>query len=74
MEWTDERFSYIIQLRQKALEMARFSLADFFLSIDADVFLTNPGTLDHLVSSCEEGDRLVVAPMLPSAGSRQRTV
>ena len=36
------RFEYIIGLRQKALELARFSLADFFLPIDADVFLTNP--------------------------------
>ena len=36
------RFEYIIGLRQKALELARFSLADFFFPIDADVFLTNP--------------------------------
>ena len=36
------RFEYIIGLREKALELARFSLADFFLAIDADIFLTNP--------------------------------
>ena len=36
------RFEYIIGLREKALELARFSFADFFLPIDADVFLTNP--------------------------------
>ena len=64
VSWTDERFSYIIRLRQKALELARFSFADFFFSIDADVFLTNPSTLEHLMST----GSLVVGPLLPSAG------
>jgi len=64
VSWTDERFIYIIQLRQKALELARLSFADFFFSIDADAFLTNPSTLEHLMST----ESLVVAPLLPSAG------
>jgi len=66
--WTEQRFEYIIGLRQKALELARFSLADFFLPIDADVFLTNPDTLSELIASSTDGSRLVVAPMLPSTG------
>jgi len=66
--WTEERFEYIIGLRQKALELARFSLADFFFPIDADVFLTNPETLNHLITTSTANSRLVLAPMLPSTG------
>lgn len=64
VEWSQERFRHVINLRQDSLDTARFYLADFFLSVDADVFLTNPATLEHLISE----DKLVVAPMLPSTG------
>lgn len=53
-----------MSLRQKSLEMARFSLADFYLSLDADVFLTNENTLEELISK----DLLISAPMLSSIG------
>jgi len=62
--WSDSRFDHIMDLRQKSLDMARFSLADFYFLLDADVFLTNPKTLEELVSK----EMLVVAPMLPSIG------
>jgi len=62
--WSDTRFEHIMDLRQKSLDMARFSLADFYFSLDADVFLTNSRTLQELVSK----EKLVVAPMLPSIG------
>jgi len=62
--WSDTRFEYIMSLRQKSLEMARFSLADFYMSLDADVFLTNERTIEDLVSK----DLLIVAPMLSSIG------
>ena len=62
--WTDWRFTHIMQLRQNSLELARFSLADFYLSLDADVLLTDPEALSSLV----EKNLLVVAPLLSSIG------
>ena len=32
------------------LDLARFSLADFYFSLDSDALLTDPDTIDHLVS------------------------
>jgi len=62
--WSDVRFQHIMELRQKSLDLARFSLADFYFSLDSDALLTDPDTIDHLVSK----DKLVVAPMLTSIG------
>jgi len=62
--WSDTRFEYIMSLKQKSLEIARFSLADFYFSVDADVFLTNERTLEELVSK----DLLISAPLLNSIG------
>ena len=53
-----------MKLRQNSLELARFSLADFYFSLDADVLLTDPATLTSLV----EKNLMVVAPMLSSIG------
>ena len=53
-----------MKLRQKSLDLSRFSLADFYLSLDADVLLTDPGALSALV----EKNLMVVAPMLSSIG------
>ncbi|XP_045464720.1 glycosyltransferase 25 family member isoform X1 [Harmonia axyridis] len=61
--WTEERFQYIISLRESALEYARSLWADYYLTLDCDVFLTNPETLNYLLSK----DFVVVAPMLRSA-------
>ena len=44
--------------------MARFSLADFYFSLDSDVLLTDPDTIHHLVTK----NMLVVSPMLTSVG------
>ena len=62
--WTDSRFAHIMELRQNSLDLARFSLADFYLSLDADVFLTDPAALTNLV----EKKLMVVAPLLSSIG------
>eukprot|EP00090_Calanus_glacialis_P014493 TRINITY_DN23297_c0_g1_i1.p1 TRINITY_DN23297_c0_g1~~TRINITY_DN23297_c0_g1_i1.p1 ORF type:complete len:567 (-),score=145.41 TRINITY_DN23297_c0_g1_i1:201-1901(-) len=62
--WSDTRFEHIMNLRQKSLELARFSLADFYFSLDADVFLTNARTLEELVTK----DLLLAAPLLSSIG------
>lgn len=60
--WSDLRFSYIINLRQAALEYARQIWSDYILMIDSDVFLTNPNTLKSLI----EKDQVAIAPMLNS--------
>ena len=44
--------------------MARFSLADFYFSLDADVFLTDPECLSSLVNK----NLMIVSPMLSSIG------
>ena len=50
--------------RQESLSLARFSLTDYYLSLDCDVLLTEPAAVELLV----EKQRAVVAPMLGSAG------
>ena len=45
--------------------LIRFSLADFFWSLDSDVFLTDLSVLSFLVNQ----NLTVVAPMLPSIGN-----
>ena len=62
--WSDSRFAHIMELRQNSLDLARFSLADFYLSLDADVLLTDPASLSSLV----EKNLLVTAPLLSSIG------
>ena len=53
-----------MKLRQKSLDLSRFSLADFYLFLDADVLLTDPAALSALV----EKNLMVVTPMLSSIG------
>lgn len=62
--WTDERFNHIIQLREEILNYGRQIWADYLLMLDADAFLTNPNTLDSLLSK----NLPVVAPLLKSDG------
>lgn len=63
-QWTRQRFLHVINLREQALNAGGNMWADFIWMLDADVFLTNPDTLDELVSK----NRTVVAPMLKSDG------
>uniref|UniRef100_A0A6I8NV19 Cerebral endothelial cell adhesion molecule n=1 Tax=Ornithorhynchus anatinus TaxID=9258 RepID=A0A6I8NV19_ORNAN len=60
--WTRERYQFLMELRQEALDFARSWGADYILFADTDNILTNNQTLRFLV---EEG-RPVVAPMLDS--------
>lgn len=62
--WTTDRFNHIINLRESALNFARKFWADYLLTIDCDVFLVNPDTLNYLVSK----NFTVVAPLLRSEG------
>ncbi|XP_053684624.1 glycosyltransferase 25 family member [Sabethes cyaneus] len=62
--WSEQRFADVIRLKQEALEKARFMWADYILFLDADAFLTDPKSLNKLVSL----NLPVVAPMLLSDG------
>ncbi|CAH8569161.1 unnamed protein product [Schistosoma turkestanicum] len=48
--WTVDHYLHVISLRQKLLDKARDLWADFYLSIDADVILMNPLTIEHLIN------------------------
>ncbi|CAH8641227.1 unnamed protein product [Schistosoma intercalatum] len=48
--WTQDHYLHVINLRQKLLDEARNIWADFYLSIDADVILMNPLTIEHLIN------------------------
>ena len=65
LHWTPQRFQQMMTMKEEALEKAREMWADWVWFYDADTFLTEAGTLAHLVSM----DNLtVVAPMLTSVG------
>ena len=59
---SNERFKRMIRLRQQALESAYAGHADRFLSIDTDVFLINPDTIQTLVDQVQPP----IAPQLAS--------
>ncbi|KAK0177237.1 hypothetical protein PV328_001313 [Microctonus aethiopoides] len=63
-DWTTNRFIHVINLREEALNFGRNIWADYLFMVDADVFLTNPKTLELLISKNET----LVAPMLKSDG------
>jgi len=62
--WPHQRFRHIMQLKQNSLAKARRAWAEYYWSLDADVFLTNPETLANLMDK----EKIVVAPMLPTTG------
>ncbi|OWF49716.1 procollagen galactosyltransferase 1-like isoform X2 [Mizuhopecten yessoensis] len=59
-DWSNERFTNVMKLRQAALDNARKIWADYLFMIDADVVLENPQTLTLLMNE----ERAIVAPML----------
>nr|XP_033329451.1 glycosyltransferase 25 family member [Megalopta genalis] len=63
-DWSIQRFLHVINLRERGLNAGRQLWADFVLMLDADVFLTNPNTLDKLVLKNE----IVASPLLKSDG------
>ena len=65
LEWSDSRFFHMINLKQGALEHARFIWADWVWFLDADVFLTSPETLKDMVL---KNDMVIVSPLLTSVG------
>ncbi|XP_033732543.1 procollagen galactosyltransferase 1-like isoform X2 [Pecten maximus] len=59
-DWSDDRFTNVIKLRQAALDNARKIWADYVFMLDADVVLENSQTLTLLMNE----ERTIVAPML----------
>lgn len=61
-QWSNQRYAYVMKLRQAALESAREMWADYFMLIDCDNLLTNPNVLWRLIKE----NKTIVAPMLES--------
>lgn len=61
-EWSDERFSHVMRLKEDLLNKARDSWADFVWFLDMDVFLTNKDVLLNMINE----EKAIVAPMLNS--------
>jgi len=62
--WNKYKFTYIMNSRQRALNLARVHWADYFWNLDSDVFLLEPDVLKDLVSK----NVPVVAPLLTTLG------
>ncbi|OWR42748.1 glycosyltransferase 25 family member like protein [Danaus plexippus plexippus] len=60
--WSHSRFMHLIKWREMGIKFAKRQWADYVFMLDADVFLTNPQTLRHLIQK----QLRVVAPMLVS--------
>ncbi|KAI4471867.1 procollagen-lysine2-oxoglutarate 5-dioxygenase/glycosyltransferase 25 family member [Holotrichia oblita] len=63
-DWSMLRFENVISLRESALNYAKTAWADYLLTLDCDVFLTNKNVLHYLIAK----NLTVVAPMLKSSG------
>ncbi|XP_051742076.1 procollagen galactosyltransferase 1 isoform X1 [Ctenopharyngodon idella] len=61
-EWTNERYAYVMRLRQAALESAREMWADYLMMIDCDNLLINRDVLWKLIKE----NKTIVAPMMES--------
>jgi len=64
MDWPDERFTFLMGLRQTALEYARRIWSDYVFFVDADNLLEN----HYVIRSLVRLKKTVVAPMLVSLG------
>lgn len=62
--WSPSHYEHVIELRQEALDYARYRWSDYLFMLDADVYLTEPNTLEFLVMKQEP----IIAPMLHSQG------
>ncbi|CAG4943098.1 unnamed protein product [Colias eurytheme] len=63
--WSQQRYTHVIALREKALRFAREMWTDYLFMLDADVILTEPLTLKYLINK----EYPIAAPMLVSDGA-----
>lgn len=57
------RFATLARLRNDLLDLARWEQADMFLSLDTDLMLEDPHTIERLVSMVRSGDCDLAAPV-----------
>ena len=62
---SDLRFEHVMRLKDEGLRAARRSWADFAWFLDADAFVTHPGTLKDMTTKT---DLTVFAPLMVSTG------
>lgn len=68
--WNYEKFYNMVELRNNLLERAT-SLADqfdYYFSLDSDIFLEDPQTLNKLVALAEDKSRSVLSPLMYMSG------
>lgn len=53
--WSMSKYANMVLLRNKLLEKVRHIDPDYFFSLDSDVLLTNPNTVNHLISHIQDG-------------------
>ena len=62
---TNMRFAHVMELKESGLNLARSTWSDRVWFLDADVFITNPNTLDIMA---RKSNFTVYAPLLKSVG------
>lgn len=65
-EWSDSRYRQMINLRQRALDVARKQWADYLFFVDCDNFIVNPKTLRLLM----EEKKTVISPLIEVYGGK----
>lgn len=60
----NDRFLTLARLRNRVLELARWHDADLFLSLDTDIMLENPNTIEDLCDLVERDDADIVSPLV----------
>lgn len=53
--WTISKYENMVKLRNHLLTIVRKYQPDYFMSLDSDILLTNPNTLELLISHIKEG-------------------
>lgn len=67
--WTRQRYSRLMSIKQKALEIALEEWSDFLLITDADVVYTNENMLKYLLVDSGNSSISVFAPLIESMGT-----
>lgn len=54
-QWTISKYLNMVSLRNSLLETVREMSPDYYLSLDSDILLTNPNTIELLMAHCKSG-------------------
>lgn len=69
--WTLSKYDNMVKLRNHLLEKVRIYQPDYFMSLDSDILLTNPNTLELLISHINEGAK-AINPLMYMTPSGER--